>query len=196
MDTAPLDIRGKPISPVVAAGPSDATNAPGATAPAAPPTPAPQPPPASEVTPGAALSADADGVVHVGFDVLAGYLYPERNDPLPADTPPPPTRVPETVRQLNGRQVAVKGFMLPMKLQSGLATELLLMRDQSMCCFGVVPRVNDWVSVKMTGRGVKPIQDQPVTIYGTFEAGEVYENGHLVTIYRLAGERMETALDL
>ncbi len=196
-DQAPLDIRGKPI--VAAQVLTDADSTPASTN---RPTGAPAPPPAHTTTlpatnpASAALAPDADGVIHVGFDTLAGYVYPETNEALPADAPPPPTQVPESLRVLSGQTVAVKGFMLPMKLQSGLATELLLMRDQSMCCFGVVPRINEWVNVKMAGRGVKPIQDQPVTIYGRFQVGEVYENGYLVTLYNLAGQRMETALDL
>ncbi len=195
-DTAPLDIRGKPIEPVAEVIPVPTTNSPSAAV--------VQPPPISATLTEAAGAGgsglrvpepDGDGIIHVGFDVLAGYPYPETHDPLPADAAPMPSRIPESLRALNGHAVAIKGFMLPMKLQSGLATELLLMRDQSMCCFGVVPRINDWVSVKMRGRGVKPIQDQPVTIFGTFEAGETYENGYLVSLYRLVGERMETALD-
>lgn len=186
-DTAPLDLRGQPI----AATPSAAAVTNGTTA--SPPalregiTPVAPPP--------ATIEPDGDGVIQVGFDLLAGYLYPESNEALPADAPPPPTRIPESVRALNDRMVGVQGFMLPMKLQRGLVTELLLMRDQSMCCFGVVPRINEWVNVKMSGRGVKPIQDQPVTIYGTIQVGEIYENGYLVTLYSLNGERMETPLD-
>lgn len=186
-DTAPPDLRGRPIA---AAAPAEtATNGPAAVNAAVtanvPTTTLPAMP-----------KSDENGVTQVGFDFLAGYIYPETNEALAPDSPPPPSRVPEAVRALSGHSVAVKGFMLPMKLQGGLVTELLLMRDQSMCCFGVVPRINEWVSVKMAGRGVKPIQDQPVTIYGTMQVGEIYENGYLVTLYALQGERMETPLDL
>ncbi|MHB1306573.1 MAG: hypothetical protein ACYDC1_18170 [Limisphaerales bacterium] len=138
---------------------------------------------------------EVDGVVEVGFDTLAGFAYPTSNDPLTADAPLSPSPIPEHVRRLGGKTTAIKGFMLPMKLQNGLATELLLMRDQSMCCFGVMPKINEWVNVKMTGRGVKPVQDQPVTIFGTMQVGEIYEHGYLVSIYSLEGKGMETALD-
>ena len=81
--------------------------------------------------------------------------------------------------------------MLPLKVEGGVVTELLIMRDQSMCCYGAVPKIHEWVSVKMTGAGVKPIMDQPVTLFGTLRVGEMRENGYLVGIYRMDGERMK-----
>ena len=56
--------------------------------------------------------------------------------------------------------------MLPLKVADGVTTEFLIMKDQSMCCFGSVPKINEWVSVKTTGKGVKPIMDQPVSMLG------------------------------
>ena len=69
-------------------------------------------------------------------------------------------------------------------------TELLIMKDQSMCCYGAVPKIHEWVSVKMSGKGVKPVMDQPVTLQGKLHVGEMRENGYLTGIYRLEGERM------
>jgi hypothetical protein len=97
---------------------------------------------------------------------------------------------------LDNKSVALKGFMLPLKVEGGLVTELLIMRDQSMCCYGAVPKINEWVSVKMTSKGVKPIMDQPITMFGTLRVGEMRENGYLVGIYQLDGEKMAGPLDL
>jgi len=66
---------------------------------------------------------------------------------------------------------------------------MLIMRDQSLCCYGVVPKINEWISVKMQGRGVKAVMDQPVTLYGTLHVGEMRENGYLVGIFALDGEK-------
>ena len=38
--------------------------------------------------------------------------------------------------------MTIKGFMLPLKVEKGVVTELLIMRDQSMCCYGVTPKIN------------------------------------------------------
>jgi hypothetical protein len=144
--------------------------------------------------------ADSDladsGLLEVGFDLLSGYDYESAAAALGAEVPARTSAVPEAIRALDGRQVAIKGFMLPLTLEGGLVTELLLMRDQSMCCFGVIPRLNDWISVKMAKPGVKATLDQPVTLLGTLHVGEVYENGLLICIYRLDGEQMLDALDL
>ena len=77
-----------------------------------------------------------------------------------------------------------------LKVEGGLVTELLIMRDQSMCCYGSVPKINEWVSVKMTSKGVKPVMDQAVTLSGTLKVGAIRENGYLVGIYQMDGEKM------
>src|SRR5262249_19531505 len=56
-----------------------------------------------------------------------------------------------------------------------------------------VPKIHEWVSVKMADKGVKALMDQPVTLYGTLHVGEMRENGYLTGIYRLDGERMKVA---
>ena len=86
--------------------------------------------------------------------------------------------------------------MLPLKVEGGLVTEFLIMRDQSMCCYGSVPKINEWISVKMTGKGIRPMMDQPVTLFGKLHVGEVRENGYLVGIYTLDGEKMAGPQDM
>ena len=80
--------------------------------------------------------------------------------------------------------------MLPMNFQGELATDFLILRNQSMCCYGVIPNITEWVNVRMIGKGVKPIMDQPVTVSGRFHVGDVRENGSLVGIYRLDAEKL------
>jgi len=65
--------------------------------------------------------------------------------------------------------------------------ELLIMRDQSLCCYGVVPKITNWISVKMQGRGVKAVMDQPVTLYGTLHVGEMREKA--ISLESLPGWR-------
>ena len=86
--------------------------------------------------------------------------------------------------------------MLPLKVEEGLVTEMLIMRDQSMCCYGTVPKINEWVSVKMEGKGVKPVMDQAVTMFGRLKVGEIREYGYLVGIYEMDGDRMDGPTDL
>jgi hypothetical protein len=139
---------------------------------------APSKSPSTETsTPG--VQAKSEGQLVVGFDKLSGFKYE-----VPDENPESPFA--------NGK----KGFMLPLKVEQGLVTELLIMRDQSMCCFGTVPKINEWVSVRMTGKGIKPVMDQAVSLVGTLKVGAIRENGYLVGIYQMDGERMDGPVGL
>lgn len=177
------EIRGAPIAPVAAkvsepTTPAPATNSVAAAAPAAPVTGEP-------------------GYATAGFDILSGYnieisdelLGPVTNN-LAEVTAKTEALIPEKVRALNQRKVALKGFMLPLKVEGGLVTEMLVMKDQSMCCYGTVPKIHEWVSVKMSEKGVKPLMDQAVTLMGKLHVGEMRENGYLTGIYRMDGDKM------
>ena len=159
--------------------------------------------PDAKAAPAALGAVQKDGeFLIVGFDRLAGFNY-DIPDEAPAATnatakavAPPKEQIPAVVKALDKQRIALKGFMLPLKVEGGLITELLIMRDQSMCCYGTVPKINEWVSVKMTGKGVKPIMDQAVTLYGKLHVGEIRENGYLVGIYQMDGEKVAGPLDL
>lgn len=174
----PLAPKGQPIKPADPAAPAKG--------------------PASEASaPGA--EAKADGQLVVGFDKLSSFKYdvPDENPDSPfAKGKDPDTQIPETIKAFSGKRVSLKGFMLPLKVEQGLVTELLIMRDQSMCCFGTVPKINEWVSVRMTGKGIKPVLDQAVSLVGTLKVGAIRENGYLVGIYQMDGERMDGPVGL
>jgi len=162
------------------------------------------------VAPTGALTAKTEGTANagsgtpasplsVGFDRLASFAYALPDGPVDTNVvaqTASTNQIPTTIRALNDQFISLKGFMLPLKVEKGLVTELLIMRDQSMCCYGTVPKINEWVSVKMVGDGVKPVMDQAVTLFGKLKVGEMYENGYLVGIYALDGERMAGPLDL
>jgi len=169
--------------------------------------------PASNAKP-ATIKSGGEEYAQVTFDQLASFEYEmpdEFGEAEPAEdnsetaeagadiTPAPKTKekdqIPTSVRQFNNTRVALEGFMLPLKVEDSLVTEMLIMRDQSMCCFGSVPKINEWVSIRMTGKGVKPVMDEPVTIYGKLKVGEIRENGYLVGIYEMDGERLGTRID-
>ncbi len=130
----------------------------------------------------------------VGFDKLASYNF-EVADDAPVTNAPNASdkadeQIPAAVKAFNRQKVSIKGFMLPLKVQNGSVTEFLIMKDQSMCCYGNVPKITEWVNVKTSGTGVKPIMDQPVSILGTLHVGAMRENGYLIGIYQMDGEKM------
>ena len=135
-----------------------------------------------------------DGSLDVSFDRLASFDYEMPEDlteEVVGETEGSSDQIPASIRDLNEKSIALKGFMLPLKVEEGLVTEMLIMRDQSMCCYGTVPKINEWVSVKMEGKGVKPVMDQAVTLFGKLKVGEIRENGYLVGIYEMDGDRMD-----
>src|SRR5687767_15736112 len=169
---APADIRGQPIAAAITTNAPAATNAPPKT--------------------------EKIGAYHVvGFDKLSGYNFEVSDDLLAPSTNNAAmlqrvdSQIPASIKAFNEKPVALTGFMLPLKVEGGLVTELLIMRDQSMCCYGVQPKINERVSVKMGKTGVKPVMDQPVTLFGKLRVGEMRENGYLVGIYAMDGEKME-----
>ena len=129
----------------------------------------------------------ADEALAVGFDKLASFEFtaPESEAAAPAAE----AQIPARIRELDAKQVAVTGFMLPVKMDGGLVTEFLLVKDPMMCCYGVMPKVNEWVVVKMVGKGVPPLMDIPITFEGQLEVGQIYEGGYLTGLYLLKGEK-------
>jgi hypothetical protein len=169
-ETPTVEIRGEPIR----------TTAPRPTTPSA----ATVAPVATNSKPEAQLTKSAEDNPYplVGFDKLSGYpieisdeiLGPVTNnlDVIAAKTE---ALIPQNVKAFDRQHASIKGFMLPLKVEGGVVTELLIMKDQSMCCYGAVPKIHEWVSVKMTA-GVKPIGSTR-DLFGTLRVGEMRENG-------------------
>ena len=139
-----------------------------------------------------------EGYEGVTFDKLASFAYEVPLDPVTnkVELAKLNAQIPEGIKTLNEKPVAIRGFMLPLKVENGLVTELLIMRDQSMCCFGTVPKINEWINIRMAGDGVEPIMDQAITLMGMLKVGEVLENDYLVGIYEMEGDKMIGPLDL
>jgi hypothetical protein len=179
----PTEIRGQPITPISVKAPASSNS----TATVA--TFASNPKPETR-------NAEPEFPL-AGFDILSGYtieisdelLGPVTND-VAAVSAKTDALIPAKVKAFDKKRVALKGFMLPLKVEGGLVTEMLIMKDQSMCCYGTVPKIHEWVSVKMSDKGVKPLMDQPVTLMGQLHVGEMRENGYLTGIYRMDGEKM------
>jgi len=200
-EQAPIEIRGEPInSPKPPAEPAPGGQVAAANAVASPvPEQAPPAGTASAIVP--AQSSDDSkpgGYASTGFDKLSAFEFELTDDLLnpPAEalekaSAKSDSLIPAEVKGMNKKRVFLQGFMLPLKVEGGLVTELLLMKDQSMCCYGTVPRINEWISVTMVGGGVKPIMDQVITLFGILHVGEIRENGYLVGIYRMEGDKMD-----
>lgn len=134
-----------------------------------------------------------NGYLRLGFDKLAAFKFvPPPFDPAADPKSALPTgeeQIPAAVKAWNGQKAIVTGFMLPTKMDNGLVTEFLLVKDPMMCCYGVVPAMNEWVVVRMS-KGTKPLMDVPISFYGQLKIGALFENGYMSGIYLLDGEKM------
>jgi len=159
--------------------------------------------------PGAAAPATTGDFLNVTFDSLSSYHYEIPNLDGTAKTPDLKTvggdkstpavkdQIPAPIRAFSGKKVAVQGFMVPMKIEKGATKSFLLVKDQSLCCYGRMPRMNEWISVKMSGeKSAKFISDQPVTVFGKLDVGEEIEKGEVLSVYRLEAEDVAGPLDL
>ena len=153
------------------------------------------PAPAAIAAPAKPVKAelDAQGYLKLGFEQLASYTFtPPAFDPAANPSAKPPTgedQIPGMVKSWNGKKAMVTGYMVPVKMEKGLVTEFLLMRNTMACCYGGVPNMNEWVIVKMK-KGVQPMMDLPVAFYGQLKVGAMFENGYMTGLYELSGERM------
>src|SRR5262245_57421852 len=105
------------------------------------PKPAPAP-----ATPPEERPAGLEDHEDISFDKLASYAY-EVFELRRGDTPK--DQIPVSVKELDGKKIAIKGFMLPYRNVDEGVTEFLLLRNQGLCCMGTVPRMNEWVHVVM-----------------------------------------------
>ena len=141
-----------------------------------------------------------NGHLDVGFDFLGGYEFKLTKEQAAAFAAEDQaalaaveSQIPDLVRSLDGKKVLVGGFMLPMKLEGALTTEFLLVANSMLCCYGVVPPMNQWITVKMEKQGLKPQQDVPMQVFGTLRVRPRVENGALTAIYHLDGTAQRTA---
>jgi hypothetical protein len=135
-----------------------------------------------------------NGYLRLGFDRLASYKFvaPTYDPAANAKTPQASgeEQIPAEVKAWSGRKAIVTGFMLPVKMDGPLVVEFLLVKDPMMCCYGVVPNMNEWVVVKMVKGGVRPLMDVPISFYGQLTVRPIFENGYMTGIYLLEGEKM------
>ena len=112
-----------------------------------------------------------NGATKVSFKLLGGFEYNEDK------------KIPEPVMVLNGEVVQVTGFMLPVDFDEGRVNSFLLMNSRLACCFGVMPRENEFIYVEMPGgKTTKFMTDMPVMVAGKLLIGGNNLVGSLYTM--------------
>ena len=151
---------------------------------------------ANTVSDDAATVAKRD-YLPINFTLLSLFPFQETQEmhdlaKYPQATAKTLEQLPSYVKTYDGRKVELDGFMMPLAARDGLITKFLLMANQSSCCYGAVPQMNEWVEVDVKGKGVKDNMDVVIKVSGTFRVGEYRTSkGLLSGIYRMDAEKVE-----
>ncbi len=129
-----------------------------------------------------------DGFLKLDFYWLSSYDFVR---PAP-DAPPGPGGRPDTgegqipgaIRKWDGARAVLTGFMVPTNFRDGKTTEFLLMANLMLCCYGTVPKVNDWVLVRIPS-GAEVVQDRLLSFRGTFHVGAQVDGGIITAVYEM-----------
>lgn len=95
--------------------------------------------------------------------------------------------IPAGIKQYDSRQIRIRGYLLPTKMEEGLVTEGLVLANQMSCCYGREPRFCEFILAHMDGRGVPAMMDRPLSFEGTLHVGDVFTDGYWVALYSMTG---------
>jgi len=116
----------------------------------------------------------ASGHQPVRWSTLADFAYA------------PGMALPAAVTALDGKQVAVDGYMLVLERDEDRRVRAFLLLESLWgCCFARTPSIHEGIAVRMTTpRGIRG-HEGPVTVLGELAVGEEREEGEVTSVYRL-----------
>ena len=122
------------------------------------------------------------------FTFLTSFEYPDLVE-LDAEEAPP--EVPADVTELDGEMIAIEGFMNPLAFDREGVSQFALVNDPLNCCFGATPNMNHWIDVTLPeGERTAFYSLDPVAVYGKLEVGEAYEDGFVVSLFRMRADHV------
>jgi hypothetical protein len=111
---------------------------------------------------------------------------------LKKDDPFKKSLLTDKVKQLDGKPVKIRGYILPSYQQEGIK-QFVLVRDNMECCFGQGAALHDCVLVEMLGDATATFTVRPVSVEGKFSVKEVVDpdQGKTLAIYHLDGKSVK-----
>lgn len=121
--------------------------------------------------------------IRITFNDLREYRFSRKaNNPIP-----------EKLKALQGKQVSLAGYMIPMSEALDVTEFMLVQMPFFGCCYSVPPEPNETVMVKMQKGKSTPYVYSPIRITGVFKIQETKIDGFVVSIYEIeASEVKET----
>jgi|GEM_PF-4368357 len=143
-------------------------------------------------------TTDADGYRVLTFNELAGWKYYYPGEVLTFGLginydAPVEERLPPPILALDSQQISVTGFMIPIDGNEDGVTEFLLVRNMMICCYGVAPKMNEWIHIKTAeDKPVLYYRNVPVCVRGLFRIDEQVEQRYVAHLYRMIADDLES----
>ncbi len=96
----------------------------------------------------------------------------------------------KSIHALAGKQMRIRGFILPTPQKRGIK-QFVLVRDNLECCFGPGAALFDCILVDMNEGATAEYTIRPVAVSGIFDIQEVVVDGRHLAIYHIAGESVK-----
>lgn len=97
----------------------------------------------------------------------------------------------ESIEQLDGKPIRIRGFILPTAQKLGIK-QFVLVRDNQECCFGPGAALFDCILVEMNEGETAEFTIRPVAVTGTFNIREFKgPAGQHLAIYQIAGDSVK-----
>lgn len=110
------------------------------------------------------LDADVDGLLDLIFNPIGEEGQAAKSD----------FEFPATAQSLDGKRVAIVGYMIPLDWVEGedRITSFMLVRDFAQCCFGGMPRPDEWIDViTPLGESAGFYAYRPIRVIGKLRVG-------------------------
>ena len=122
------------------------------------------------------------------FGFLTSFEYPDLVE-LDAEEAPP--ELPSDISELDGELIAIEGFMNPLAFDREGVSQFALVNDPLNCCFGATPAMNHWIDVTLPeGERTAFYSLDPVAVYGRLEVGESFEDGFVISLFRMRADHV------
>lgn len=137
------------------------------------------------------LTRDEHGYLQVPFEFLGSYDYTMPSDEE-IEQKKFPDQIPAYIKMLDGEKIVIEGFMMPSEYEDKRLKKLVLFNTYLGCCFGTLPRMNEWIYAEMkTAQNSEFVHGMAIKVYGTLEVGENIDWDGGLSLYRMKGDKIE-----
>lgn len=123
--------------------------------------------------------------------IAAGCSKPPEGEPLPLQSLGAfeyrdKMKLPDDIRNWNGKLVRATGFINPTSQARNL-TKFLLVKDRASCCYGKQPQINHYVDVHLRPGVTADYSTDPVTIQGLFKVDDRWDGDWQLGLFWMEG---------